>query len=145
MIRRAGESVGKAVAAGVWGGTFHGVAHRLLRTYSHALGLGKNFTVLDPGDAQDLMHLIRTDMDLHRTANRFPRKVTLQAMYSRCVNTGQSLTEVIAEYFPWCENHLPAIKQVIQEYGRRKAERELLDYDDLLLYWGTGPGSAECR
>src|SRR5919201_1156663 len=53
MIRRAGQVVGETVAAGVWGGTFHAVAHRLLRIYSQPLGLGSKFTVMDPGDAQD--------------------------------------------------------------------------------------------
>src|SRR5437660_4818420 len=53
MVRRAGQVVGEATAAGVWGGTFHAVSHRLLRLYGRQLGLGKNFVVLDQGDAQD--------------------------------------------------------------------------------------------
>ncbi|TMQ31291.1 MAG: hypothetical protein E6K70_22890 [Planctomycetota bacterium] len=48
MIRRAGQVVGEAAAAGVWGGTFHAVAHRLLRIHGQALGLSKSFTGLQP-------------------------------------------------------------------------------------------------
>ena len=47
MLRRAGQVVGEAAARAVWGGTFHAVAHRLLRTYHRPLGLEANFVVLD--------------------------------------------------------------------------------------------------
>jgi DNA helicase-2/ATP-dependent DNA helicase PcrA len=135
MVRRAGKVVGESVAAGVWGGTFHAVANRLLRMYSQPLGLESNFVVMDEGDAEDLIHLIRTDFDLHKTAARFPKKGTLLAIYSRSVNTGEPLELVLAERFPWCSEHEAEIKRVFREYGQRKAERGLLDYDDLLLYW----------
>src|SRR5262249_28183020 len=71
MIRRAGQVVGESGAAGVWGGTFHAVSHRLLRMYSQPLGLTPNFVVMDQGDAEDLLHLIRTDFSLHRSPTRF--------------------------------------------------------------------------
>ena len=74
MIRRAGQVVGEAVARSVWGGTFHGVANRLLRQHHRTLGLAANFVVLDQGDAADLLHLLRTDLGLHKTVSRFPRR-----------------------------------------------------------------------
>jgi DNA helicase-2/ATP-dependent DNA helicase PcrA len=135
MIRRAGQVVGDNLAAGVWGGTFHAIAHRLLRVYSAALALNKSFVIMDQGDAEDLLQLIRTDFELHRSTSRFPQKGTLLAIYSRCVNTGDRLEQTLAAHFPWCMGHQPEIKRVFQEYGRRKTERQLLDYDDLLLYW----------
>jgi DNA helicase-2/ATP-dependent DNA helicase PcrA len=135
MIRRAGQVVGESVAAGVWGGTFHAIAHRLLRQYSQALGLSQSFVIMDQGDAEDLLHLIRTDFQLHRAGSRFPKKGTLLAIYSRCVNTSTSLEQTLVEHFPWCKGHQTEIKQIFEEYSRRKAERQLLDYDDLLLYW----------
>jgi DNA helicase-2/ATP-dependent DNA helicase PcrA len=135
MIRRAGQVVGEAQAAGVWGGTFHAVAHRLLRVYSEPLGLNKGFVVMDQGDAEDLLHLIRTDFELQLALARFPKKGTLLAIYSRCVNAGEQLEQVLDERFPWCQGHAAALKQIFKEYGQRKAQRNLLDYDDLLLYW----------
>ncbi len=150
MIRRAGQVVGETLAAGVWGGTFHAVAHRLLRIHSQPLGLSKSFTVMDQGDAQDLLHLIRTDLGLHRSESRFPQKATLLAIYSRCVNTGKSLDQVLAECFPWCQGTQADIKRIFEEYSQRKIQRELLDYDDLLLCWeqaldtpGVGAAIAE--
>jgi DNA helicase-2/ATP-dependent DNA helicase PcrA len=135
MIRRAGQVVGEAAAAGVWGGTFHAVAHRLLRIYSQPLSLDRSFVVMDQGDAEDLLHFIRTDFELHQAVSRFPKKGTLLAIYSRCVNAGEPLEQVLAERFPWCQGHETNIKRIFKEYGQRKAQRSLLDYDDLLLYW----------
>ncbi len=135
MLRRAGSVVGEAAARAVWGGTFHAVANRLLRTYHRPLGLAANFVVLDQGDAEDLLQLVRTDLGFHKSATRFPQKCTLLAIYSRCVNTATPLEEVLAAAFPWCLDHREAIGKAFREYGERKAARHLLDYDDLLLYW----------
>ena len=57
------------------------------------------------------------------------------AIYSRCVNAGEALEKVLTERFPWCHDHGAEIKRIFQEYVERKSQRELLDYDDLLLYW----------
>jgi DNA helicase-2/ATP-dependent DNA helicase PcrA len=146
MIRRAGQVVGEAIAARVWSGTFHAIAHRLLRTHCQALGLGSSFVVMDQGDAEDLMHLIRTDLALHQNSTRFPQKGTLLAIYSRTVNAGEKLEDTLASRFPWCQNQAAGIKAVFREYMKRKQERGLLDYDDLLLYWEQAldtPGVAE--
>lgn len=146
MIRRAGQVVGEATAAGVWGGTFHSVAHRLLRIHAASLGLNPSFTILDQGDAEDLMHLVRAELNLHQSATRFPQKSTLLAIYSRCVNAGEPLTQVLEERFPWCADHPEAVKKIFQEYTERKAQRSLLDYDDLLLFLDQAleiPGAAD--
>jgi DNA helicase-2/ATP-dependent DNA helicase PcrA len=135
MLRRAGRLVGDAATAAVWGGTFHAMAARLLRSHARPLGLDAGFTILDQGDAADLLNLIRTDLGLHKTAKRFPQKSTLLAIYSAAVNTGVQLDELLPGRFPWCAEHTDAIKQVFRDYGDRKMRRNLADYDDLLLYW----------
>ncbi len=83
-----------------WAGTFHSIANRLLRLHGSALGLEPEFTVLDRGDAEDLMDLERTQLDLDRTAKRFPKKATCLAIYSRKVNSGAALDEVLARISP---------------------------------------------
>ena len=62
MIARAGSVVGEDLAEQVWHGTFHGVAYRLLRTYGKPLGLGDGFSVIDEGDAADLVGLVRDEV-----------------------------------------------------------------------------------
>lgn len=135
MIHRAAVVVGEAVARQVWGGTFHATANRLLHMHSQQLGLSQSFVLMDQGDAQDVFNLLRTELGLHKSENRFPKKGTLLDIYSRCINTSEPLEQVLTERFPWCRESAQGIKQIFQAYGDRKSARNLLDYDDLLLFW----------
>ena len=56
MLQRAGELIGVR-SERVCGGTFHSVANMLLRRYGRAIGLEPGFTILDRGDAEDLIAL----------------------------------------------------------------------------------------
>ena len=49
------ESLLNTPVRGMWVGTFHGLAHRLLRTHWHELGLNENFQVLDSDDQKRLL------------------------------------------------------------------------------------------
>ena len=121
--------------AGVLGGTFHSVAHRFVRMHAASLGLGPQFTILDAGDAADVLDLIREEHGHARQQRRFPRPGTLLDIYSRTVNFGRPLTEVVAESFPWCEDHVDAMATLFKAYAARKRALGALDLDDLLLYW----------
>lgn len=137
MLRRASGIVarGTSITGRVWGGTFHSMAHRLLRMYASGIGLHKDFTVLDRGDAEDLMNLVRHELGLHRKEKRFPRKGTCLSIYSRCVNGVEDLDNVLARDFPWCDGWEAELREMFKRYVVRKQERRVLDYDDLLLYW----------
>jgi DNA helicase II / ATP-dependent DNA helicase PcrA len=137
MLSRAERLIagGGARAGRVWGGTFHAVANRLLRIYARPLGLAPDFTVLDQADGADLMNLIRGDLGLAERKRRFPRKDTLAAIHSRTVNAGRPLDEVLRRDFPWCAEEAAGVRQVLRTYTRRKRERGVMDYDDLLLFW----------
>jgi ATP-dependent DNA helicase UvrD/PcrA len=117
------------------GGTFHAIAHRYVAAYAESLGLPGTFTVLDPGEAADLMDLLRGNHGLARTDVRMPRSATLVEAYSRCINTQRPLKEVLAIDFPWCEPHLEEMADLFRAFTDRKRAGGLLDFDDLLLYW----------
>ncbi len=135
MLSRAGKITGAGASAKVWGGTFHATANRLLRQYGRALGLGLEFTVMDASDAADLMALIRNDLGVAKKERRFPSKATLAGIYSRMVNARMKLTELIERQYPWVRDDTEGIRQIFEGYTRRKREQNVLDYDDLLLYW----------
>jgi len=137
MLRRAAHIAqrGSPATVRVWGGTFHATANRLLRIYAKAAGLSKDFTILDQGDAEDLIGLIRHEKGLHNREKRFPRKRTCLAIYSRCVNGSLGLKDVLERYFPWCAAWEEELRPLFKQYVSRKQERNVLDYDDLLLYW----------
>jgi len=135
MLSRAERLVG-AASARVHGGTFHGTANRLLRRYGPSAGLPSDFTILDQADAEDLMQLARAAAGPGKPhEKRFPKKETLHWLYSRHVNTEIPLETLLGDELPAFVEHEPAIRAVLREYTRRKAERNLLDYDDLLLSW----------
>ena len=134
MLRRVRSTVG-ARAAGIVGGTFHSVAYRLVRAHATALGLPANAAVLDASDAADLLDLLREELRLAVQGKRFPRKATVADIYSATVNARRPLSQVLAESFPWCEEHLDALAALFRAYTERKRELGALDLDDLLLYW----------
>lgn len=121
--------------ARMWGGTFHSVATRLLRLHGQEIGLEPDFTILDRGDAEDLMHVCRTGLDLGNRGRRFPQKSTCLDIYSRCVNSQRNLEDVLAVAYPWCKDGAEDLKRLFSAYTDRKELQRVLDYDDLLLFW----------
>jgi DNA helicase-2/ATP-dependent DNA helicase PcrA len=118
-----------------WSGTFHSVANRLLRRYSHNLDLDPGFSVLDRGDSADLMDVVRHDLELSRKSRRFPKKDTCLAIYSRCVNSRKPLVDCLNETYPWCLDWEEELRTLFRGYVEHKQASQALDYDDLLLYW----------
>jgi DNA helicase II / ATP-dependent DNA helicase PcrA len=135
MLARAERATGAHETGRVWGGTFHAVANRLLRLHGRALGLAPDFTVLDQADGADVMNLVREELGLAAKERRFPRKETLAAVYSRTVNAGEKLADVLKRHYPWCLDETEGIREVFGAYTERKRAQHVLDYDDLLLFW----------
>ena len=98
-------------------------------------GLDPNFTVLDRADAADLMDVIRHELGFSSKDKRFPRKDACLAIYSYRVNTRLSLKQTLEEQFPWVREWEQDLTRLYREYVARKQKNNVLDFDDLLLYW----------
>lgn len=138
MLRRvegllAGATTG--ARSRIWGGTFHSVAARLLRSHAAAVRLSPEFTIMDRADAEDLMGLVRSELGLHKQDKRFPLKGTCLDIYSRVVNTEEELDLILERTFPWCREHAQTLRTLFLAYVDRKDGQGILDYDDLLVYW----------
>ncbi|MGN6303493.1 MAG: ATP-dependent helicase [Mesorhizobium sp.] len=118
-----------------WAGTFHSVGARLLRDYALDIGLDPAFTIHDREDSGDLMNLARHELGLSKTESRFPAKQACLSIYSRSVNAQAPLEEVLADDFPWCRTWAEELKKLFVAYVESKQAQNVLDYDDLLLYW----------
>ena len=118
-----------------WAGTFHGIGARLLRDYANQIGLDPNFTIHDREDSADLMNLVRHNLGFSKTESRFPTKGTCLAIYSRAVNSEAPLDEVLRSNFPWCAAWEKQLRELFEAYVETKQAHNVLDYDDLLLYW----------
>jgi DNA helicase II / ATP-dependent DNA helicase PcrA len=123
------------VDALTWSGTFHAIGARLLREYAEQIGLDHAFTIHDREDSADLMNLVRHDLGFSKTEERFPAKNTCLAIYSRAVNAECPLDEVLGSNFPWCAGWEDELKTLFGSYVEAKQRQQVLDYDDLLLYW----------
>ncbi len=138
MLRRVDgllHRLGRPGATRVWGGTYHATATRLLHRFGKSIGLPPQFTVHDRADSEDLMNVVRTDLNLAKTDKRFPKKGTCMAIYSRCVNARQKLDDALRNQFPWCQQWQDELKRLFDGYVDRKEAAGVFDYDDLLLYW----------
>jgi DNA helicase-2/ATP-dependent DNA helicase PcrA len=118
-----------------WAGTFHGVGARLLREYAVQIGLAENFTIQDRGDSEDLIGLVRHELELANSKSRFPLKGTCLSIYSRVLNTRLPLAQVLHKFYPWCEMWNSELTRLFRAYVAEKQAQCVLDYDDLLLYW----------
>ena len=118
-----------------WSGTFHSIGARLLREYAPRIGLDEAFTIHDRGDAEDLMGMVRHEIGLAETKNRFPLKGTCVGIYSRVLNTRDPLPKVLQEVYPWCVQWEDELKKLFGAYVEAKQSQNVLDYDDLLLFW----------
>ncbi len=134
MLDRIGQLAGP-LSKGVWGGTFHAVANRLLRSFAPNLGYTSQFTILDQEDAKSLIKAVLKDAKIDPKARRFPSPSVIQHLYSYGRNTGMSLQEVLEikySNFSDCANDLDF---VLKNYQQRKMQANAMDFDDMLSNW----------
>ncbi len=134
MLQRASRQVG-ARAHGVRGGTFHSFAHRTLRRHAERVGRTPQFTVLDRGDAEEMVGLVRSRLGLGgRGRRRFPQSRALLSMFSSATNTGRTLEEVVVATHPRFRRDIHDIETVREGYTALKASQDAVDFDDLLVF-----------
>ena len=91
----------------VAGGTFHSFANTVLRRAGRARsGLEPGFTILDRGDAEDVVNLLRSRAGLDRKDRRFPRKNAILEILSMAVNRSMTVPDVIVDGWPHLIDHL---------------------------------------
>ncbi len=140
MLARA-ASASRAASGGdgppdrICGGTFHAIAHKIIRQHAESFSLPPQFTILDPADMTDLLDVLRPDHGLADTGARTPRAATCTDIYTRCVSTGRPVSEVVTASFPWCAPFTSQLAGLFRAYTARKRARHLVDFDDLLLLW----------
>ncbi|MGZ8430467.1 MAG: ATP-dependent helicase [Candidatus Deferrimicrobiaceae bacterium] len=136
MLRRASLLLDRRCDR-VSGGTFHSFANTVLRRHAGAIGFGENFTILDRADSEELVGLLRQEIHVAHKTVRFPRKETLADLFSRAVNRGEDVATTVernAPHFLYC---LDDILRIHRLYEVAKRERNLMDYDDLLVHLAT--------
>ena len=134
MIDRVQELIG-GDTAGLWGGTFHSVGHRVLRRHAEAVGYPQSFTIMDRDDAKALMSAAIADAGIDTKTVRFPKPDLVCDILSMSLNTGLSLGQVMEERYHYFESLTGEIAQAHAAYSRRKRANGVMDFDDLLTQW----------
>ncbi|MFA3781955.1 ATP-dependent helicase [Melioribacteraceae bacterium 4301-Me] len=116
------------------GGTFHSFANITLRKYAKFVQLDNNFTILDQGDSEDVINLIRGQLKLGELKKRFPNKETLFKVFSLSVNTEKSIEDILINEYPHFSEYLDKFIEIQKIYTAYKRKNNLLDYDDLLIF-----------
>ncbi|MGQ9630218.1 MAG: ATP-dependent helicase [bacterium] len=133
MLRRASAII-DARCERVSGGTFHSFANTVLRKYASVFGFPSSFTILDRTDSEDVIGLLRSRMGYAGGERRFPKKSTVQEIFSMSTNKVLPLEEVVEGDYPHFINCIPELLALREEYTKYKCENSLMDYDDLLVY-----------
>ena len=133
MLKRASALLDKR-CEGVAGGTFHAFSHGILRRYASKIGFARDFSIIDRTDAEQLISMLRKEMGAFSKNRSFPRKQTLVNIFSRAVNKVLPVEQVVLNDYPHFTSHIDAIIALSNAYRKQKAENNLFDYDDLLVY-----------
>jgi len=99
MLYRASQLIDQSCRR-VIGGTFHATANMLLRQYGEYLGFPPGFTIIDRGDAEGIINLMKSSLGLTGKGKRFPSKRIIMNLISGAVNKSRSLEDLVFE------NHL---------------------------------------
>ncbi len=134
MLERVGHVLGGG-AQGLWGGTFHSVANRLLRAYGDEVGYSSGFSILDQEDARTLIKAILKELHIDPKARRFPSPAVLQNIISYQRNVMISMEEALELKHPSFAELSSDIQEVARRYEERKRISNSMDFDDLLFYW----------
>ncbi|MFX1311718.1 MAG: ATP-dependent helicase [Promethearchaeota archaeon] len=136
MIKRVEILLGKR-PKGIWAGTFHSIANRFIRKYAKMLGLKPNYIIMDETDAKALMRLSIEKADIKELDERFPTSRMAKDILSFSINCNKSIRDVILwKYSQFdSENIIKKLEQVFKIYKTKKAQDNLVDFDDLLIYW----------
>ena len=116
------------------GGTFHSFANIVLRKYAKSVNLENGFTILDQGDSEDVINLIRSQLNLSQHKKRFPNKATIFKVLSYSANTERKVEEILEEEYPHFAEYTDRILEIQKIYSSYKRKNNLLDYDDLLIF-----------
>ncbi|MBN2419569.1 MAG: ATP-dependent helicase [Deltaproteobacteria bacterium] len=132
MLERA-ASLADERCRNVAGGTFHSLAHRVLRSNAHLLGFETTFTILDRQDMEEIVKALVKEINPDDNVTRFPKKGTITSIISKAANLEKPVEWLMTEEYSQFLEHSSVIASISEHYGKYKKNNQLMDYDDLLI------------
>jgi DNA helicase-2/ATP-dependent DNA helicase PcrA len=118
----------------VSGGTFHSLAHRVLRSRANLLGFENTFTILDRSDMEEILQALVKEIQIDKGSVRFPKRATLASILSKAVNLEEPIESLMRDEYAQFLEYTPYIKKISILYQKHKQNNQLMDYDDLLIH-----------
>ena len=125
MRERLETMLGPQITRELWIGTFHAVCVRLIRRYSDAIGVPKNFVIYDDADQKALMKRVMAELDIDE------RRITPQQVLSRIgreKQEGRDIDEFSID--DWLDE---ITERCYERYRKKMREANAFDFSDLLL------------
>ena len=130
MLDRARAVAGEGVG-GVWGGTFHHLANRLLRRHAPEIGYDRGYTILDQDDSRSLVSSCMKDRKF--TGKEFPKPAVLMSLFSSAANTERPVEDFVWKLSEKSAMASEDVALVCGDYSARKKKLGAMDFDDLLV------------
>ena len=134
MVNRV-ENIVPSETRKIWGGTFHSIANRILRTHISRLNFEPNYTILDQKDSQDLLDTCLQELGHKKKDGVIPQGSALLSIISLAKNKRIPLEDILEQRYPFFLDYAEEIEIVKNLYRDKKKKQNLLDFDDLLLFW----------
>ena len=134
MMHRVADLLGRQLPS-LWGGTFHSIGARILRSHADLLGYRRDFTILDRDDAKDLIKTCIAEAGIETKGTHFPKPEVLCEIFSLAVNTHKTTGEILDEQYDYFEQFTAQITDLQKRYTARKRATNAMDFDDLLALW----------
>ncbi len=135
MLHRVQDLTGVEPAR-FWGGTFHSLGHRALRIHGDAIGMPRNFTILDADESESLLKAAVEESDRFFFKDKInPRPGPLHSILSLARNTRLTIADTVTKNFPQHQEIAHRLPAFAQAYADRKRAQNVVDYDDLLENW----------
>lgn len=120
-----------------WAGTFHSIANKILRAHAEAIGYKNNFTILDSDDSEALIKICLKKIAPQTNGGKFPSAGVLKNIISFARNAKSSIEDVLDLKYPSWFCYSEEIRQIAEEYAKKKIESNAMDFDDLLVNLNT--------
>lgn len=132
MLNRV-ESLVQYYTGKIMGGTFHSIAHRILRSYAFRLGYNSSFSIVDSEDARQVIGSAMAELKIDTKLTKFPKNNIIAEMISLALNTETALEDVISSRYPFFLHLSAEIHRIACLYEQKKKDLSVMDFDDLLV------------
>ncbi len=138
--KAADEMKSRAVAASdkrcgkIMACTYHSFCAAMLRRYAEHIGYKRNFTILSSPEMEDAIKFVKAKAgDKYKKLRGFPPTKAIASIISGAVNTMRTIPDYMRETASKYEGFSLEVEQIAKGYTVYKRERNMMDFDDLLV------------